>query len=712
MKACARALAACLVLLAQPLSAQDSASQPTLEELVPDAALEDPEGWAGGDRHEGTERDGESRDDSVPPPVIDTPLEAMPLVTVPAPEEVELPRPQPLEPVEIIDFADFDATIPPLPEGREERVSRELRLVFPADEALLPEREAFLRRFRSLSTIEQLDSADNYARLAAQARADEQLLQRMLRTYGYFDGQVIRTVGPEADSRGDGSDQVLVRFELIPGERFRVGTVDLGAFSQAGADYASLRGAYEVFPGDPLLLDRITNERLDLDQALGESGYPFAVVAEPELLVDHARAEGDVTMAVMPNGKYVFGNVTSSMEDFLSGRHLARIARFAPGETYRRSDQQDLRRAILATGLVSSVTLTPVETSPPADGQPGTVDIAAEITEAPLRTIAGNIGYGTEEGFRLEASWEHRNLFPPEGMLRLRGIAGTQEQLAGVTFRRNNFRGRDHILTLDAYASTLDYDAYDARTVALVGSFEHASTLLFQKRLSWGVGMELLATGEREADATGAFGPRETYLVAAASGQVQFDTSDDLLDPGEGVRLAARLSPEFSRHSGVESFYLRGQADAAAYASLGENVVLAGRVRLASIAGAGVADIAPSRRLYAGGGGSVRGYGYHEIGPRNVIGDPTGGRSLAEASLEARIRTGLFDGALGFVPFLDAGTVDEGPFPGFERIQFGAGIGLRYHSAFGPIRVDVAAPLNPGPDDAPVAVHVALGQAF
>ncbi|WP_419866769.1 autotransporter assembly complex protein TamA [Alteraurantiacibacter aestuarii] len=284
--------------------------------------------------------------------------------------------------------------------------------------------------------------------------------------------------------------------------------------------------------------------------------------------------------------------------------------------------------------------------------------------------------------------------------------------MAGVTFRKNNFPGRDRILTVDAFASTLDYDAYDARTISLIGTYERVSTLLFQKPFSWSGAVELVATQEREVDAAGNFGARETYLIAALPASAQIDTSDDLLNPTSGYRLGARLSPEMSDHNGAQSFYLRSQADASAYRQMSENVVLAGRVRLASIPGASVDDIAPSRRIYAGGGGSVRGYGYRQIGPLNGLGDPTGGRSLVEFSLEARIRTGLMDGAVGVVPFIDAGSVGQDPIPGFDAIKFGAGVGLRYHSSFGPIRIDIAAPLNPGPNDAPVAVYVALGQAF
>lgn len=728
MRSTATAIAAILAVIgpsfAAPLAAQDIEAPPRLEDLIPDEAVANPEAWAERGVAEDLAAEGAAADaadfPAEPEPDADAPLADLPLITVPWPENIEIAAPEPLEPEEEIEFVQFEDTLPQLPPGTEFDVSDELVLVFPTDRALFPYTDEFLDRFDALSSVEQLDDEDNVARLAAQAREDEALLNRMLRVFGYYDAQVIRSVAgiqpgeQSAAQPGSASEdeRAGVRFDIIPGQQYLVGAVDLGALRETGADFAMLRETYGVFPGDPLLMDKVESEQFDLDKALGENGYPFAAIDDPSILVDHARREGDVTMPVMPGGKYNFGNVTSSLPDFLSGRHLAEIARFEPGDLYMRSDELDLRQAILSTGIVGTVAITPVEVVPPANGQPGVVDMQVELTKAPLRTLAGSIGYGTEEGIRLEGSWEHRNLFPPEGMLRFRGIAGTQEQLAGVTFRKNNFHGRDKILTLDAFASTLDYQAYDARTVSLVGSYERVSNLLFQKPFSWRFGLELVATGEREADANGDFGPRQTYFIAAIPLYAQIDTSNDLLDPTSGWRLTGRLSPEVSRNNGVQSFYLRSQVDATYYKQVTEKVVLAGRARFGSIPGADLSDIAPSRRLYAGGGGSVRGYGYQDIGPQNDEGDPTGGRSLTELSFEARIRTGWLGGALGVVPFIDAGTVGTDPTPGFDEIKFGAGIGLRYHSSFGPIRLDIAAPLNPGPDDAPVAVYVALGQAF
>ncbi len=710
MRFVAAGLTACTI-VAQPVAllAQDTSAPPTLEELIPDEAVADPEGWA----LEGAPPDAQAAEAGPPEIEADSPLAEMPEISVPWPDEdLELPQIAPLEPEEGIEFAEFeDPLLPPPPALETRRIDGNLSLAYPESADDFPPREDFIARFEALSTLEELESDEsNVGQLVARSREDEELLNNLLRVYGYYDAQVTRIVGSE-NPGADEAERPDIRFEIIPGPRYRFGAIDLGDLDQA-RDYEVLRRSFEIESGMGMANDLIVEEQFDLDRMLGETGYAFAEVDAPQLLIDHARQEGDLTLEVRPNGKYAFGEIISNDPDFLPDEHLATIARFEPGDIYQRSLTQDLRRAITATGLVSSITVTPREIEPAAGDELGLVAMDVELTRAPLRTIAGAIGYGTEEGFRLQASWEHRNLFPPEGALRLRGVVGTREQLAGITFRKNNFRGRDRILTLDAYATTIDSDAFDARTAAIVGTYEHVSNLLFQKPFSWGAGFEIIATSERPAAVDGVSRPRQTYFVGALPVSALIDTTDDLLDPTEGWRLGGRLSPEVSRTNGVESFYLRGMVDASYYRSISEGNVIAGRVRFGSIPGTALENIAPSRRYYAGGGSSVRGYGYQQIGPRNEFGEPVGGRSVVEASLEARIRTGLLGGAVSVVPFVDAGSVSSGPTPDFEEIKFGAGVGLRYHTGFGPIRVDVGVPLNPEEGDSPVAVYVSLGQAF
>jgi len=539
----------------------------------------------------------------------------------------------------------------------------------------------------------------NAAQIDRRSRNDAELLAELLRSQGYFDAIVEPRI--ERSARA-----LVVLLEANPGEQYRFQSVELPGLAAAGAEAAKLREAFAVKPGDPVIAEDVIAADIALKVALGEQGFALAVVGEQQILIDHETRRAQLVLPVETGPLASFGAIRVSGKPPFSASHVARIARFQSGEPFKRSKVDDLRRALIATGLVASAEVRVV---PTADGR--TVDLAVNLDPAPMRTIAGELGYGTGEGVRLEASWQHRNLFNPEGALTIRGVAGTQEQLAAVQFRRNNFLRRDQVLNLHALASHTDRDAYEAKTVQVGGNIERQSNIIWHKKWTYSLGADLIGTDERGVfDALGVKDTR-TFLLAAFPATLGYDGSDDLLDPTRGFRLGGRISPEISVHSGSFA-YARTQIDASAYRPVSSQMVAAGRIRLGTILGADALSIAPSRRLYAGGGGSVRGYGYQKLGPRDLDGDPIGGRSLAEFALEARVRLKAFGGNFGVVPFLDGGTLTNGSWPKFSGWQFGAGVGLRYYSSFGPIRIDVGTPLNPRAGDGPVAVTVSLGQAF
>ncbi|WP_225008476.1 autotransporter assembly complex protein TamA [Novosphingobium percolationis] len=720
-----------------PLAAQAQSrnADQELEDLIPDSALDNPDAWA---------RDTDAARTPVPDiatlesPDTLAPMAAMPEITLPWPDAADLPALQPLSPDPDIALAEEEAKQAgqvldaALPEGEGansirtqianasiSKVGGQIELAFPPD-LVFPERDAVVARFAALSNLKALDdNDDNLAQLSRRAKEDIDLLQQVLRVHGYYDAQVIQSIaGIERPGEGGAAptgqridaNKAVVRFDVVPGPQYKFAKIDLGDIAQA-SNGAALRAAFKLNPGDPVNGDRIVEERTHLDTALGETGHAFAKVGQPALTIDHEPRTGDLAIPVTSGGTYNFGRVTSALPRYLSGHHLEEIARFEPGDLYQRSLLDDLRQAVLATGLVSSVTVQTRETVAPVAGRPGTVDVDVTMTKAPQRTIAGLVGYSTGEGVRAEASWEHRNLFPPEGMLRVRGVVGTREQLAGLTFRRNNFWGRDQVLTADLYAQTRDTDAYNARTASFIASFERQTTLLFQKPFVWSVGLEAVATSELQASAAKGT-PRTTYFIAALPLSAQFDGSDSLLDPRKGFRAGLRLSPELSVQDGTKSNYVKAQVDLSGYLPVAGKVVLAARARLGKIQGTDLANIAPSRRFYAGGGGSVRGYAYQAVGPRDATNTPTGGRSLAEFSLEARVKTGLVGGAVSVVPFVDAGSVGTGASPALSNLRVGAGLGLRYDTNFGPIRVDLGTPLNRQKGDSRIGVYIALGQAF
>jgi translocation and assembly module TamA len=566
-------------------------------------------------------------------------------------------------------------------------------------EGLDADTEAALRpQFEPLSTLERNRKEEaNAAQIDRRAREDADLLAELLRARGYYDA-LVRTRVEAAAAGGE----VIVTLEAEPGPLYTFSTVTLTGIEGAGEDSAALREAFGVKADEPVDAARVTAGEAALRVELGKRGYAFAEVGEMDIALDHETRTAALTLPVNPNGTRQFGRIVVEGRPLFTARHIQTIARWKPGAPYQAPLVEDLRRALIATGLVSSVAIRPVA------GEAKSVDLAVSLERAPMHTVAGQAGYGTGEGIRLEASWQHRNLLPPEGAVTFRGVAGTQEQLIGAVLRRNNFLRRDQVLNAQFAISHIDRAAYDARTTILAGSIERQTNLIWQKKWTWSLGGEVVATDERDVDLASGMTRRRTFFIGALPATLSYDGSNDLLDPTSGYRLSLRLSPEASLQSGTFA-YGRTQFDGSFYQPFTPAVTLAGRIRLGTIVGADRDRIAPSRRFYAGGGGSVRGYGFQRLGPRDpVFDDPIGGRSVTEFAVEARIRWGNW----GVVPFLDGGNISTSPLPKFDNLRFGAGIGVRYHTRFGPIRVDVGTPLNPQRGDSRVAVYVSLGQAF
>jgi translocation and assembly module TamA len=566
-------------------------------------------------------------------------------------------------------------------------------------EGLDPDTETALRLpFDSLSTLARsVKDPANAAQIDRRAREDAELLAELLRARGFYDA-LVRTRVEGASAGGE----VIVTLEAEPGPVYRFAEVNLPGIDADGEDEAAFRETFGLAVNDPVDAARVAAGEAALRAELGKRGYAFAELGDMDIALDHETRTATLTLPVNPNGSRQFGRIRVEGRPLFSARHLQRVARWKPGEPFEAALVEDLRRALIATGLVSTVAIRPVA------AEDRSVDLAVSLERAPMRTVAGQAGYGTGEGIRVEASWQHRNLLPPEGAVTFRGVLGTQEQLVGAVLRRNNFLRRDQVLTAQFAVSHIDRAAFDARTTILSGAIERQTNLIWQKKWTWSAGAELVATDERDVDLDTAATRRRTFFIGALPASLSYDGSNDLLDPTVGYRLAFRFSPEASLQAGAFG-YARTQIDASFYQPVTPTVTLAGRVRLGTILGAERDRIAPSRRFYAGGGGSVRGYGFQRLGPRDpVFDDPIGGRSLTEFALEARIRRGNW----AVVPFLDGGNVSTSPLPKFDNLRFGAGVGVRYHTRFGPIRVDVGTPLNPRNGDNRVAVYVSLGQAF
>ena len=568
--------------------------------------------------------------------------------------------------------------------------------------------------FGDLSALYDGDGkADNIAMLRARLSADAELMSRILASEGYYDAVVNTRI--DRGDRPDRSDAAAVEaarsqpitalIDVKPGVRYSFSDIVVDA--KPTVPPKLIEDNFPLAVGEPIVAQRVQGAEAALALKLPEEGYPFAKVGQRDVLLDGDTGKGLYTLPVDIGPRGRFGGIETTGKLAFDVEHVGVLARFKRGDIYDSRMADDLRQALVATGLFAAVSVEPQPTGQSAGDDTEYVTVLVTQEKGPPRTIAATAGYGTGEGIRIEGSWTHRNLFPPEGALIARGVIGTKEQGVGVTLRRSNAGKRDRTFELITEATRSRYNAFNAITGRVAARMSYDSTPIWQKKLTYALGAELIATREDDYDFTRGVRDNDFYTIFGVSGQVGIDRSNSLLDPTKGFRLTALVQPEGSL-AGRFSPYARTQIDGSAYYPVTDSIVLAGRVRVASIIGAARERLAPSRRFYAGGGGSVRGYGYLQLGPKDPNDDPIGGRSLNEAAVEARYRFGNW----GVVGFLDAGQVYRGSTPDFSNLRFGAGIGGRFYTNFGPMRLDLATPINRRPGEARITVYVSIGQAF
>ena len=557
-------------------------------------------------------------------------------------------------------------------------------------------------RLKSLSDLHEGDGkAANATVVAARATEDAALAVRLLKSEGYQDATATTSI--EAAS---GADQAIkVAVIASPGPRYNFGSIVITGPDTVPPGLPLT--ALNLKTGDPIVAARVIVAEGNVSVRLKEQGYPFADVGARDILLDPPTRTGDYTLPVEPGPRSSFGGFALAGDPVFDPEHIAILARFKNGQLYDSRKVDDLREALVASNLFREVSVQPEKTGKGCPDGTEQVKLLVTQTKGPARTLAATGGYSTGEGIKLQASWTNRNLFPPEGALTVTGVAGTQEQSAGVAFRRSNAGRRDRTVSLEASASRTRYAAYKALTTTLAGRISYDSTPIWQKRFTYGFGFELIGTNERAFSLQAGQQQRKTYGIIALPGQLGFDTSDSLLDPSKGFRALIRISPEAS-YQNKASPYVRTMFEVSGYYPVTDSIVLAGRARVGVIAGVSSATLAPSRRYYSGGGGSVRGFGYQELGPKDADNNPIGGRSINEFAIEARYRFKDY----GIVPFIDAGQVYDSVRPKFSSLRYGAGIGARYYTNFGPLRIDVATPLKRRAGESKVAVYLSIGQAF
>ena len=549
---------------------------------------------------------------------------------------------------------------------------------------------------RGVGTAKNPPQSRFEARRRAEAAAADVLA--VLRSEGYYEA----TVEPDV---GEG-DQPASVVNVTTGARFTIAEPQVawdGAVPSAQAQLAG-KAAIGLTIGGPGRASDVLAAEGRVVAAVQKRGYADAKTDPREVTVDHIPRTVQPTFRIDAGDRVMMDGIHLTTPGRTNPKWVNTLAPWKPGDVYDPDSVAELEKRLRDTGVYDSVTVT-LDPKTNADGQ-RPVDIS--LVERPRSTLELGATYSTADNSGVDGKWTRYNRFGRGDTLIFSMQAANILSQAGVELDLPNWRSARQTLKLSTAVYNDNTNAYLETGFRIGGAAEQR----FGRNDVQTLGLTLNLSRDQEPDVqNGKLIERARPLATiATSGQISLDRSDDLLNPRQGWRFQVQAEPTFSFGDGP-IIYMRTQSQLSAYEPFDASggTVLAERLHVASIINGTIPAIPAARRFYAGGGGSVRGYGYQDVGPRFPNNAPEGGVSLIEGSLELRQK---IRGPFGMVLFVDSGTLSTQHTFDFSKVSTGVGVGLRYDLGFAPLRADIAVPLQRRNGDSGIQIYLSIGQSF
>lgn len=535
----------------------------------------------------------------------------------------------------------------------------------------------------------------------ARRQADRvaQLAQTLLESEGYYQAEV--------EAFAEGQNEFSRGVIVTPGPLFTYVSRDIRYLDVAPDE--TTRSELEMLlapldPGVPARAAPVIETGDALVRRLRQAGYPDASQEPVDALADAQTATVELTFQLRPGLRASFGELQVTGLQLTRPELIENLRPWKAGERVTPQKIDEFRGRLAETGLFASAAVSLDGAGEPnADGSvPRNIDVA--LRERERFTVALGGSASTSEGVGVDALWEMRNFTGWADRLRVTGQVATLQRRIATTYRLPHIGRYNRNLEIGAEIEDFETDAFDQTGANVHAKIEEQLT----GRVRGALGVELGFASILDQKARIAGGLRRDLYIVSGSATAEYIGVRDILDPTSGIRARVAIEPGVTAGD-TNIAFARISTEASIYTDLFGDPDLIGalRGRLGFIAGPDGAP--PDRLFFAGGGGSVRGYEYQSVSPRDVTGQLVGGRSLVELSGEVRWRQ---SDTLGYVAFLDAGAAGSNVEPPLDAMKLGAGVGVRYYTDFGPLRADIAVPLNKEDGDADFQVYISIGQAF
>ena len=534
------------------------------------------------------------------------------------------------------------------------------------------------------------------------ARGAVEAAEALLRSEGYYQ--------PTLEDVVEGEETPVAIVNVIPGRRFVLAppVVQWIAPEPDPAVAAAVSGEIGLTIGESGRAVEVIAAEGRIVAGLTRRGYADAATQARRVVVDHAAFTVQPTYRIVSGLLVRLDGVRLESEGPTNLQWVAGLAPWSEGDRYEPEQVAELERRLLETGVYDGVgvALAAPEQTRPDGNRP----VIVTLTDRPRRILEAGATFSTAEGSGVDAIWTWYNRFGRADTLRFEARLANIDSRLGADLSLPHWRQPGQTLKLSTALVNEDTNAY--RRTAAVLAADLRQRLGRTSYYSYGVGLDVGRYNENRFDPITRLPVNfdRDLTILTGRGSAYMDQSNDPLNPTGGWRLTLNVQP--TAVAGEDTvLFLRTEAQATAYLPLQNNArtVLAGRLRLGSILGGEELTVPSDRLFYSGGGGSVRGYEYQGVGPRLPDNTPRGGLSLFEVSAEVRRDLGRNFGA---VAFIDAGAIGFAETPDLSNLRYAVGVGVRYKLPFGPIRADIALPLDKREGDSGFQVYVSIGQAF
>lgn len=532
-------------------------------------------------------------------------------------------------------------------------------------------------------------------RSVLEKRNRAQTLARSVEDLLASEGYLAAEVRPEDFTTMEAS----AALNVDPGPRFTILSVGLSGADTVDAETRRIiDGHLAKLPAGGIVraLD-VERVEADLVTALQMRGYAFATSPGIDALASREDANVEITYTVDTGPLVRLGDLESDETNPRSQKAIQVLKTWREGATYNPRTIDRLRSRLRSSGLYEGIGVV-VSREPDAEGYH---TVALTLTEAKPRSVSFGVNASTTEGVGADARWEKRNITGRADKVTVSAEAATLARSLTAAYELPNIGRFGRTLTTQAGVRQEETQAYDLDGAKIAATLSQP----FTRQLTLSIGAAIDATRINDQRTRIYLGEREQVTFSIPVTAAYTDVGDPL-DPQEGIRAFASVESGVSVGNSTPG-YTRMQISGATYRKVATDLVAAVRAEYGAFAGS---NAVPTDRLFfAGGGGTVRGYEYQSLSPTDEFGEYFGGRSLFSASAELRWRRSE---RFGYAAFMDIGAASDDPGTVFGEAKASVGLGIRYYPGFGPIRFDVAAPLDKRDGDAPLQIYVSIGQAF